>query len=105
MATKTCTVSFTSASGARHGVEVCANSLYEAAIIGVDLLRKEEWVETIGPGTCIEIEVRHPATTHRVTLLQLRRWVDGIAASPEETLRKRRLKALLPDQTSERQSR
>ena len=72
-----------------------AESLYEAAILGVALLRKDGWSDQIAPGTQIEIEVREPATTHCVSLAQLRRWVDGIAVSPDETLKKRRLKELL----------
>ena len=95
MATMTCTVNFTGPSGVRHGVEVSADSLYEAAIVGFSLLKNEGWLEPIAPGTRLEIQVRHPATTHSVTLEQLRRWVDGIAVSPDETLRKRRLKELL----------
>ena len=47
------------------------------------------------PGARFEIQVRYPATTHCVSLAQLRRWVEGIAVSPDETLKKRRLKALL----------
>ena len=31
-----------------------------------------------------------------VTLAQLRPWVDGVAVKPAETLKKRRLKVLLP---------
>jgi hypothetical protein len=95
MATMTCTVNFTGPSGVRHGVEVSADSLYEAAIVGFSLLKKDGWVEPIAPGTRLEIQVRHPATTHSVSLVQLRRWVDGVAISPEETLRKRKLKELL----------
>ncbi len=97
MATKTCTVSFISASGVCHSVEVSADSLYEAAIVGFNLLKQDGWVDPIAPGTRLEIQVRHPATTHCVSLAQLRRWVEGIAVSPDETLRKRRLKALLAD--------
>ena len=95
VATMMCTVNFTGPSGIRHGVEVSADSLYEAAILGFSLLKKDGWVEPIAPGTRLEIQVRHPATTHSVSLAQLRRWVDGVAVSPDETLRKRKLKELL----------
>jgi len=76
-------------------VEVTADSLYEAAIFGVALLRKDGWAEQIGPGTQLEIQVREPGTTHCVTVARLRRWCEGVAVSPEETLRKRKLKAIL----------
>jgi len=95
MATKTCTVSFTGPSGVCHSVEVSADSLYEAAIVGFSLLKQDGWVDPFAPGTRLEIQVRHPATTHSVSLAQLRRWVEGIAVSPDETLKKRKLKALL----------
>jgi hypothetical protein len=92
VATKTCTVSFTGPSGVCHSVELSADSLYEAAIVGFSLLKQDGWVDPVAPGTRLDIHVRHPATTHRVSLAQLRRWVEGIAVSPDETLQKRRLK-------------
>jgi hypothetical protein len=95
MATKTCTVRFTNPSGVSHSVDVSADSLYEAAILGFSLLKQDGWVDPVAPGTQLEIQVRHPATTHSVSLAQLRRWVEGIAVSPDETLRKRKLKELL----------
>jgi hypothetical protein len=95
MATKTCTVSITGPSGVCHSVEVSADSLYEAAIVGFSLLNQDGWGDPLAPGTRLEIQVRHPATTHSVSLPQLQRWVDGSAVSPDETLKKRKLKALL----------
>ena len=87
--------SASSPSGVCHSVEVSADSLYEAAIVGFSLLKQDGWVDPVAPGTRLEIQVRHPATTHSVSLAQLRRWVEGIAVSPDETLKKRKLKALL----------
>ena len=95
MAMKTCTVSFTGPSGVCHSVEVSADSLYEAATVGLSLLKRDGWVDPVAPGTRLQIQARHPATTHSVSLSQLRRWVEGIAVSPDETLRKRKLKQLL----------
>ena len=95
MPLRACTVGFVGPTGVRHSVEVTADSLYEAAIQGVSMLRQEGWAEQIAPGTQVEIQVRAPATTHCVTVAQLRRWCDGVAVSPEETLRKRKLRCLL----------
>jgi hypothetical protein len=97
VAIKACAVTYRGPCGVCHTVEVSSESLYEAAIVGFSLLKQDGWVDPIAPGTRFEIEVRHPATTHRVSLAQLRRWVEGIVVSPDETLRKRRLKALLAD--------
>jgi hypothetical protein len=90
-----CTVSFKGVSGIRHSVDLEAETVYEAAIRGIHLLKKDGWVDNIGPGTELVIEAREPATRHAVTLAQLQRWCDGIAASPAETIRKAKLKQLL----------
>ena len=95
MTTKACTVSFTGPSGVRHSVNVTAESLYEAAVLGLSLLKAGDWVDPIAPGTQLDVEVKHPATTHSVSIKQLQRWVDGVAVSPDETIKKRKLKALL----------
>jgi hypothetical protein len=95
VAVRACTVSFTGPSGIRYSVEVTAESVYEAAALGVSVLKKSGWVEAAAPGTELEVQVREPATSHRLTIQQIRRWCDGIAVSPDETLRKRRLKQLL----------
>jgi hypothetical protein len=34
---------------------------------------------------------------HTVTMAQLRRWVEGMAVGPDETLKKRRLRELLDE--------
>ena len=95
MTTKACTVSFTGPSGVRHSVNVTAESLYEAAVLGLSLLKAGDWVDPIAPATQLDVEVKHPATIHSVSVAQLRRWVDGVAVSPDETIKKRKLKALL----------
>jgi hypothetical protein len=95
VALRTCTVSFTGPSGVRHSVDVTAESIYEAAALGVSALKNSAWVDAIAPGTELEIEVREPATCHRLTLQQIHRWCDGVTVSPDETLKKRRLKQLL----------
>src|SRR2546429_9602426 len=48
---RACTVSFTGPSGIRHSVEVTAESLYEAAALGLSRLKQDGWVEQIAPGT------------------------------------------------------
>ena len=72
-----------------------AESIYEAAALGVSALKSDGWADAIAAGTELEIEVREPATCHRLTVQQIRRWCDGIAVSPDDTLKKRRLKQLL----------
>lgn len=95
MPLRSCVVSFTAPSGIRHTVEVTAESLYEAAALGLSLLRKEEWSEPIAPGTQLEVQVREPATIHTVSVMQIRKWCDGVAVSPDEVLKRQRVKAML----------
>ena len=94
MALRTCTVSFSGPSGIRHSVDVTAESVYEAAALGVSALRKNGWADAVALGTELEIQVR-PPTFHCITVHQIHRWCDGIATSPDETLKKRKLKQLL----------
>src|SRR5437868_5396557 len=82
VAVRTCTITFTGPSGIRHSVEVTAESIYEAAALGVAALRKSAWVESIATGTELEIQVRDPATSHRLTVGQIQRWCEGGRGQP-----------------------
>jgi hypothetical protein len=92
---KLCLVSFTGPTGIRHSVEVVAETLFEAAALGLRLLRQTSWADGVAPGANIEVQVREPATTHTVTVHQIRRWCDGVAVSPDEVLKRRKVKELL----------
>ena len=98
MPIRLCVVSFQSPSAVTHSVEVQAESLYEAAALGLSRLRKDGWIEGLGPATRLEIEVREPATRHVLSVQQLQRWVNGTTSSPVETLRRAKLKHLCFDQ-------
>jgi len=74
---------------------VAAESIDEAAALGVSALKNSGWIDAIAPGTELEVQVREPATSHRLAIQQMRRWCDGVAVSPDETRKKRPLKQLL----------
>jgi hypothetical protein len=95
VAVRTCTVSFIGPSGIHHSVDVTAESVYEAAALGVWALKESGWADAVALGTELEIQVREPPTCHRITVQQIHRWCDGVAVSPDETLKKRRMKQLL----------
>lgn len=88
-------MTFQGPNGVHHSVEVTAESVYEAAAIAVSVLRHDDWADVVGPGTSIDVRAMYPATTHSVTLAQIRRWCDGVAVSPDEVLKRRRVKQLL----------
>ena len=71
-------------------MEVAAESIYEAAALGVSALKNGGWADAIVPGTELEVQVREPATCHRLTVQHIRRCCDGVAVSPDETLKERR---------------
>jgi len=95
MAVKTCRVSFKDADGLVHAVEVTADSMYEAAVLGLKALKRSDWIDVIGPGTRITVAVLEPPVEHFVLYAQLQRWLDGGAKSPNEAVMKKRLKEML----------
>ena len=99
MASQQCRVSFKDLEGVCHTVEVTADSLYEAAVLGLKALQKSAWVDVVGPATRLEIRVLEPAAVHLLLVAQLQRWLDGGATNPADLVKKKRLKALLASQT------
>jgi hypothetical protein len=95
VAARTCVVSFKGPSGIVHSVEVSADSLYEAAAIGLSMLRQDGWVDQVAPGIELDVQVRAPVTTHTVTVAQISRWCDSVTVSPEEVLKRKRVRELL----------
>jgi hypothetical protein len=88
-------VSFRDARGIRHGVEVEAESLFEAVVVAVRRLREDPWIETVGSATVLDVEPREPATKHSVSLQQVERWLGSSSSSPLEASKKAKLKAVL----------
>jgi hypothetical protein len=95
MPLRVCTVSFQSPTGIRHAVDVEAETLYEAAGFGLARLKKDGWIEGLGPGSRLEIQVREPATVHSLTVQQLHRWIESGTKSPADVLRRTRVKQQL----------
>ncbi|HUR20460.1 MAG TPA: hypothetical protein VMZ90_06600 [Vicinamibacterales bacterium] len=92
---KTCRVSFKDIDGISHAVQVEAETMYEAAVLGLNALKRSDWIEVIGPGTRIVIQVHEPPVEHFIMFAQLTRYLDGGATNPAELVKKKRLKALL----------
>jgi hypothetical protein len=90
-----CAVSFADVRGIRHTVEVQAESLFEAAVLAVRTFKGDPWIEHVGPATVLEIEVREPTARHAITMAQVQRWLEGASTSPNEGVKKARLKDLL----------
>ena len=94
-ADRACTVSFTDPRGIKHSVDLTADSLFDAAVLGVHILRSGEWNDPPGQTAMIEVEVRNPSVRHTVSLVQISRWLNGASNSPRESMKKVQLRKLL----------
>jgi hypothetical protein len=92
---RACTVSFKDVRGIRHGVEVEAESLYEAIVLAVKRLRQDPWIEQVGNATTLDVEIREPPTVHSISLQQVERWLVGATPNPNEAMKKAKLKTML----------
>ena len=87
-----CIVSFVGLDGIRHSVEVEAEGLYEASVLGLCAFRKHE----LEPGglTQLEVEVRS-SVNHTLTVTKVREWLKRGVRTPKEAVLKERLRTLL----------
>src|SRR5438552_3670665 len=87
-----CIVSFVDLDGIRHSVEVEAEGLYEASILGICAFRKHD----LQPArmTQLEVEVRS-SVTHTLTVGKVQDWLQRGVRTPKEAVLKERLRGLL----------
>jgi hypothetical protein len=95
MPTRACSVSLTDAEGVRHTVEVIAESLFEAAAVGLAEMKQAGWVGRPAKATKLEIAVVPPVARHSITVEHVERWLDGVTTSPRDRIKKDKLKAAL----------
>jgi hypothetical protein len=90
----TCIVSFLDLDGVRHSVEVQAEGLYEAAVLGLAAFKKHDLQLSPSGIAQLEVEVRR-SITHTVTVRRVHQWLEQGVRSPKEAGLKERLRALL----------
>ena len=85
-------MSFVDLDGIRHSVEVEAEGLYEASVLGLCAFRKHE----LEPGglTQLEVEVRS-SVTHTLTVRTVQEWLQRGVRTPKEAVLKDRLRTLM----------
>ena len=97
MAGSRCRVSFTDSDGVLHGVDVDAESLYEAVAIAVAQLREDD-VSPSNPGPMTEFTVavyRNP-TEHKIRLGQVAKWAEPTTKDgPAGITKRQRVRSLL----------
>ena len=87
-----CIVSFVDFDGLRHSVEVQAEGLYEAAVLGLAVFKKHDFQP--GALTQLEVEVRS-SITHSVTVKKVHEWLERGVRTPKEAVLKERLRSML----------
>ena len=90
---RSCRVSYQNGDGIRHSVEVTAETLYEAAVLGMTALRAGGWINA--PNLTIEVTVKAPETTHSLSNAVLAAWLSRAGKSPREQALKSRLLELM----------
>jgi hypothetical protein len=89
-----CVVSFLDTGGLRHSVEVQAEGLYEATVLGLAAFKKHE-IELSPNGIhTLDVEVRS-SITHNVPVRKVYQWLQQGVRTPKEAVLKERLRALL----------
>jgi len=88
-----CVVSFVDLDGIRHSVEVNADGLYEAGVLGLCAFRKHD-LQPAGL-TQLQVEVRS-SITHTLTVTKIREWLQRGVRTPKEAELKERLRRMLP---------
>ena len=75
-----CIVSFVDLDGVRHSVEVEAEGLYEASVLGLCAFRKQD----LKPGGLTQLEVKViSAVTRTLTVTKVREWLQRGVRAPK----------------------
>jgi hypothetical protein len=97
MARSRCRVSFADSDGVMHGVDVDAESLYEAVAIAVAQLRDDD-VSPSSPSPMTEftVAVYRPPVEHKIRLAQVMKWAEPTTREgPAGITKRERVRALL----------
>jgi len=87
-----CTVSYVDLDGIRHSVEVEADGLYEASVLGICAFRKHE----LEPAAITQLEVEvHSSIKHTLAVRKVHDWLQRGVRTPKEAVLKERLRGLM----------
>jgi hypothetical protein len=90
MAIRECRVSLIDDRGVCHSTTVYANTVLEAAAIGLKQIRETEILDDDNSFLDLTVELT-TTTTHRVPLARLKAWLES-AGGPREAARKAKLR-------------
>lgn len=83
------------AHGVEHSVRVSAESVYEAALKGLNRLEKVGWESDGSQIGSVAVEVWEELTVHRVDVAKMLRWLKEPGRDPRDNTRKEKLRAII----------
>ena len=95
---RNCVVKFSDSFGIEHSVKVEAESLFEAAIRGLQRLDMDSsfWTEEdVFNGMFVTVEIYEEPTSHMVKIEKLKHWIKSQGRYPREEAKKAELRKLL----------
>jgi len=91
-----CVVRVCDAQGVEHRVKLRAESVYEAALRGLERLQRSDWsCEDVLESGLVTVEVWEEPTVHCLELKKLKQWLREPGKFPPEEARKKKLRDLL----------
>ena len=94
--TRKCVVKHWDEIGIEHSITVNAESLYEAAVIGIARLCPSDLGGTDAFQGTIRVEIHEEPTVHCVSVKKLESWLRSRGKTPAEQAKKSGLRKLLP---------
>lgn len=96
MSISKCIVRIRDDHNSEHSVTVYAESLYEAAVRGLNQLSQVVWeTDTEETIKSVEVEIFQEPTKHIVDVPHLMKWIKQGAKNPAQQMRKEKLRKLL----------
>lgn len=91
---KSCVVKIVDDHGTEHRVKIRAESVYEAALKGLNKLAKVGWEGDGSQIRWVEVEVWEEPTVHRVNVGRMLAWLKQPGRSPRDMTRKEKLRKI-----------
>jgi len=90
-----CVVSFRDTEGVEHVAEVTAESLFEAAALGLNQFRRAEWSReaSLDTGT-LRVEVCE-STFYNVKVAELEAWLNRTGGAPRDIIARQKVRSRL----------
>lgn len=96
MAVRSCKVTIRDREGIDPTVDVTAETLFEAAALGISAMRSDEWTTDVPQGLdCVQVEVTNVPVKHEVRMRDFLAWLERPSGLPRELTYRKRIKTIL----------